>query len=182
MKTIPVVSVGCRINNEKGFVLILCMVMLATLSILGVMVLNTTNTELGITTNARSNSDAMVGAELATEYAIQKVVSDPNSITGPVNLADEDDDLADILPPGIELIASADNEIFNYTGVAPLGMSTETAADAYDAENIYRSSGTASEDPGGEAAYYRVSVNVKARGRSTARVETLFVNRGGQVY
>lgn len=170
-----------RINNEQGFVLILTMVMLATLSILGVMVLNTTNTELGITSNSRTNSDAFVAAELATEYAKQKVVSNPGSITGDFDLATDDSAFAGILPSGITVETSASNEIYFYTGPAPLTMSESTSADAY-ANNIYRSSDSATSVAEGEAAYYRVSVSVKARGRSTAHVETLFVNRGGQVF
>ena len=170
-----------RIHNENGFVLILTMVMLATLSILGVMVLNTTNTELGITANARTNSDAFVAAELATEYAKQKVVSAPALIDGNYDLIADDDVVGGILPPGIELEATGSNEIFFYTGPAPSVMSTQTSADAY-LSNIYRTTDSTNSVAEGEAAFYRVSVTVKARGRSSARVETLFVNRGGQVF
>jgi len=181
MKRAAKLFMSRRINDEKGFVLILTMVMLATLSILGVMVLNTTNTELGITTNSRSNSDAFVAAELATEYAKQKVVSNPGAMTGDYDLATDDAEFAKILPPGITVETSASNEIYFFTGPAPMTMSETTSADAY-ANNIYRSSDSATSVTEGEAAYYRVSVSVKARGRSTAHVETLFVNRGGQVF
>ncbi|NOQ51881.1 MAG: hypothetical protein GQ578_06670 [Desulfuromonadaceae bacterium] len=173
---------GNRIHNENGFALILTMVMLATLSILGVMVLNSTNTELSITSNSRTRSDAFVAAELATEYAQQKVIDDAGDIDDGTNydLIDDDDDIAGILPPGIELEATGRNEIDFYTGLAPATMLTQTSTDSYQS-NIYRTSGSAA-GADGEAAYYRVSIEAKARGRSSARVETLFVNRGGHVF
>lgn len=87
------------LNNESGFALILTMVMLATMSILGVMVLNTTNTELAITGNSRADSDAFVAAELATEYAQVKVVDTADDIVAGTNYdLLGDDDIDDILP------------------------------------------------------------------------------------
>lgn len=171
------------LNSERGFALILTMVMLATLSILGVTVLNTTNTELAITGNSRADSDAFVAAELATEYAQIKVIDTPDDIDSGTNynLITDDDDIAAILPPGIELVATGRNEIDHFTGQEPVTMLTDFSTDAYQ-NNIYRTSIDSSSTTEGDAAYYRVSIEAKARGRSSARVETLFVNRGGQVY
>lgn len=168
-----------RLKNQSGFALVLTMVMLAVLSILGVMVLNSTDTELKIASNARTSSDAFVAAELATEYAQQKVIEDPEAISSYDLIAD--DDIAVLLPDGIELNIDGRNEIDFYTGLAPTAMTIKNSSDAY-LGNIYRSTGSASPGESGDAAYYRVSVEAKANGRSTARIETLFVNRGGQVY
>ena len=169
-----------QVSSQDGFVLILTMVMLAVLSLLEVMVLNTTDTELSITSNSRMNSDAFVAAELVTEFAKQKVIKNPDFGSNDNLVNDSDlDDLLD-LHPGIELEATG-NEINFYTGLAPSKMSTQTSTDAY-LRNIYRTTNVTGSGAGGEAAYYRVSVEAKARGRSTARVETLFVNRGGQVF
>ena len=174
---------GRYVRNENGFVLILSMVMLSVLSILGVMVLNSTDTELKITSNARTISDAFVATELATEYAVQKVINDPTAIKDTTNydLINDDADIAAILPPGITLIANG-NEIDTFTSQAPSTMQMATGTDA-DLGNIYRTTdGVGAAGGAGNAAYYRVSVEADARGRSTTRVETLFVNRGGQVY
>lgn len=172
-----------RVQNQKGFVLILTMVMLATLSILGVMVLDTTNTELGITSNSRMNSDAFIAAELAIEYGQAKVIEEADDIAEAANydLIADDDEIGDILPSGMELAATGRNEIDFYTGPAPASMTTQTSVDAYQS-NIYRTTNSALSEAEGEAAYYRVSIEAKARGKSSARVETLFINRGGQVF
>lgn len=69
-----------RMNNQKGFALILTMVMLAVLSTLGVMVLNSTDTELAITGNYRMSTDAFIGTELGVEYAKWKVVNERDDI------------------------------------------------------------------------------------------------------
>lgn len=60
-------------------------------------------------------------------------------------------------------------------------MLSDFSTDAYQ-NNIYRTTSDSTSATEGDVAYYRVSIEAKARGRSTARVETLFVNRGGQVY
>lgn len=166
-------------KNENGFVLILTMVMLAVLSVLGVMVLNSTETELKITSNSRMTSDAFVATELATEFAVQKIIDLPTVADGAVYDLSGDGDLDDILPDSIELIVNG-NEIDTFTGQSPPGMDNSTSTDA-DQGNIYWTSG-GSAGSTGSSAYYRVSVETRARGNSTARVETLFVNRGGQVF
>ncbi|SHI49543.1 hypothetical protein SAMN02745165_00226 [Malonomonas rubra DSM 5091] len=183
MKLLKVKKSGEVLGNEKGFALILTMSMLTVLSITGVMVLNTTDTELKITSNARANSEAFVAAELAVEYAQNKVILDPGSIAAGTNydLIDDDNDIADLLPDGMELEVNGRNEIDFYTGLPPAGMSNQTSTDAY-ISNIYRTSNSTDTGDGGDAAYYRVSVEARARDRAAARVETLFVNRGGQVF
>lgn len=186
-----------QMNNQKGFALILTMVMLAVLSTLGVMVLNSTDTELAITGNYRMNTDAFIGTELGVEYAKWKVVNEREDIDEgtdylltETNPDDEDagqivDEtgaaIAGLLPNGIELNINGRNEIDFYTGMVPESMQRMTSTDAYQ-RNIFRTSSSTDVTTEGEVAYYRVSVEAVARGRSTARVETVFVNRGGQVF
>jgi len=169
------------IDNDKGFVLILSMVMLSILSILGIMALNTTNTELGITTNFKTNSDTFVASELVTEYAKQKVISSPGSVGTSYDFVEDDDDAPGLLPANIEFEETGRNEIIHYTSAAPSAMANATSTDAY-LTNIYRSGDGSSTVSEGEAAYYRVSVSVKGPKNSSSRIETLFVNRGGQVF
>ncbi len=168
-------------KDERGFALVLTMVMLAVLSVLGTMVLNTTDTELAITTNTRISSDVFMAAELATEFSKNKIISDPNSISETTDYdLTNDTDLAGLIPDNVELVSTARNEIDFYTGMVPAEMQKNSSTDAYQT-NIYRTSNSASTN-GGEAAYYRVSVDVKKNNRSSARVETVFVNQGNQVF
>ncbi|MBN2644474.1 MAG: hypothetical protein JXR59_03250 [Desulfuromonadaceae bacterium] len=171
------------LDNEKGFVLILTMVMLAILSILGIMVLNSSDTELSITTNSRMNTDAFIAGELAVQYAEQMVIDNPNDVPEDTNLDLSDEtvnpEINNLLPDGITFEASG-NEIDFYTGPAPSQLTKNTSADAFQ-NNIYRTSDPASEG-GTDVAHYRVNVNIKNRGRSSARIEDVFINRGGHVY
>ena len=175
-----------RCRDERGFALILTMVMLAVLSVLGIMVLNTTDTELNITTNSRINSDAFVAANLTTEYAQHKVINEADSLETVTTLFNDqgqlEADLAAVLPSGVDLVVTGRNEINFYTGAPPAGISRWTSTDV-DQDNIYVTSGESGSGVAeGSAAYYRVSVEAKARGKSSSRLETLFVNRGGQVF
>ena len=175
-----------KIQNEKGFALILTMVMLAVLSVLGIMVLDTTDTELNITSNTRMNSDALVAANLAVEYSKNMVINQASALGEVTELFDNqgqlEADLAAALPKGVELAVSGQNEIHHFTGAPPAGMAEGTSTDALQ-DNIYTTGGNSgSSSAEGDAAYYRISVEAKARGKSTSRIETLFVNRGGQVF
>lgn len=62
-------SMDNRFKSERGFALVLTMSMLIILSVLGILVLDATNTDLAITSNYRSSSDAFSAAERAVEYA-----------------------------------------------------------------------------------------------------------------
>lgn len=164
----------CRcLHNERGVALILTMSMLVILTLLGVMVIDTTNTELGITTNYRVASSAFINAEMAMEYAAQKAVSDRQNIA---DLSTETV-LVDTLPDLITL--ESRNEIIAYTDTMPTEMMKGTSTDAYQS-NIYTTS--TDDGIGDDAPYYRVAVQVRANNRSTARLEKLFVNRAGQVF
>lgn len=59
-----------RLGNDRGFALILALGMLVLLSILGVMSLSDSATELGIAGNYRAGSKAFTAADRALEYAL----------------------------------------------------------------------------------------------------------------
>jgi Tfp pilus assembly protein PilX len=160
------------IRGQKGFALILTMVMLAILSILGVMVLNTTNTELTITTNYRASSDAFVAAELAMEYAQDRILRDRSAAD-----LSEDEDLAILLPAGIALVPDGLNEVDSYVGPMPRRMAAGYSVDATAKGNVYRT--TASGSSGSPMPYYRTTVETVARQRSSARLETVQIDLTG---
>lgn len=175
-------------NNQNGFVLVLTMVMLATLSILGVMVLNTTDTELSITSNSRINSNAFIATQLGVEYTKIKVSGgyqdipedrdrSPNAdLTARTNydLINDDSDIASLLPYGLELEATELNEIYHY-----LGPETKRKIASQSADNTTNTYMTTDKGGRQDTPYYRVSLGVKAHGRTSSRVETLIERVGG---
>lgn len=165
------------LDNQKGFVLILTMVMLAILSILGVMVLNTTNTELSITSNYRIKSDSFFGAELLSEFAQARIQNDPFSISEHNINTISSDDVEDFLPNGVGFIEN-NNTIVFYTGAIPTRMGQATSVNIGQS-NLYQAS---TGGVAGRAAFYRINTETEARGRGLARVEKVIVNRGGQVF
>jgi hypothetical protein len=164
-----------KVNNQQGFVLIVTLVMLSILTILGVMALDTTNTELGITTNYRAASDAFVGAETVMEFAKEKIVKERSGY----QLKDITE-LPAILPPGVTLLPSSVsiNEIDFYTGPPPKRVAKNFSLDGSSRGNIFRSTG------GGESGtpflpYYRTTVETDARGRAIVRLEALHFDLSG---
>jgi len=57
------------LTNERGAALIIALVMLALMSMIGIMALNSTDTELSISTNYRASQEAFYAAERAVEFA-----------------------------------------------------------------------------------------------------------------
>lgn len=57
-------------NGERGAILILTLVMLTVMSLLGVLSLNTSDTELRISSNYRAQQEAFYAADRAIEYAM----------------------------------------------------------------------------------------------------------------
>lgn len=154
-------------NNEQGFVLILCMVMLAVLTILGLMVLTSTDTELSITTNTRMTAEALSAAITAQEFAQTKILEERSGRT----LANED--VAALLPPDTSLRAGGINEIDAYSGPASAKMRARFSADASSKGNIFFTTG---EGSGGNILpYYRSTIETQ-RQRATARLEAVQVD------
>ena len=161
-----------QVNNQDGFVLILTMVMLAILSILGVMVLNSTDTELKITSNSRMNSNSFVASQLALEYSKVKVVKEHDDIEEEVEFdltTDPDSDLAGLLPADMTFETGGRNEIYHYLDTSPKRKLSSQSAD--NTTNTY----TTTEDGGSQdSPYYRVSLEVNANGRTSSRLEAVY--------
>ena len=145
---------SCRPNlptDERGFVLILALVMIAILSILGVLALDTSDTELAISGNYRHSQQAFFAAERAVEYAMGN-----QSIVGST-------------APMIDLNDYATDIEINGTGLDPAGI------------NVFRNIGVGElpdwlatrfgrEKFGGN--FYSISVTGQgSNGKSKARVE-----------
>ena len=154
-------------NNEKGFVLILCMVMLAVLTILGLMVLTSTDTELSITTNTRMSAEAISAAETVLEFAQKKILEERSGSTL-INA-----DVVDLLPPDTSLRTGGINEIDAYSARANPKIQARFSADASGKGNIFSTSGdgTGSID----LPYYRSTIEIQ-RQRATARLEAVQVD------
>ena len=162
-----------RIKNQKGFVLILTMVMLAVLSILGVMVLNSTDTELSITTNYRQSSEAFTAAELVMAYAQDRILDNRSSID-----LSEDNNLDQILGgiAGIDLVSGGINEVDAYNSGFPRRLAGRFSVDMTGRGNVFRTTPTGS---GGVMPYYRTTIETSSRGRSVARLESVQVDLTG---
>ena len=63
-------SFSSRLADQRGFALILAVVMLAILSILGAFALTSSTTEIGISGNYRTAQQAFFAAERAIEYSL----------------------------------------------------------------------------------------------------------------
>ena len=59
-----------RLAGENGMALVLTLVMLTIMSLLGVLALSSSSTEVGISGNYRSSQQAFYAAERAVEYAM----------------------------------------------------------------------------------------------------------------
>lgn len=163
-------AIARKANNQDGFVLVLTMVMLVVLSVLGVTALNTTNTELSITTNSRMNNNAFVASQLGVEYSKLKVSKEYSDIGETTNydLINDDANLAALLPAGIELESTGINEIDHY-----LGADSKRKVSSQSADNTTNTYTTTEAGGSQDTPYYRISLAVKARGRTSSRVEAV---------
>ena len=89
---VPPFSLPARsLDNQRGTALVLALVMLALMSILGVMSLTTSTTEVGISGNYRSSQQAFYAADRAVEYAMTNEQIFDSIGTGTIDLiADAD--------------------------------------------------------------------------------------------
>lgn len=146
-----------RFRDQEGTALILALAVLTVLSILGVLALSTTTTELGISRNYRTSQEAFYAAERAAEYAtVSGNIYETIGVGAPQPLTAAD----------AALIAAT----------APNGATSGLDPDATN-EVGYLTSGPLPPESGSDATlfemrYYRVSVTGQAADGSTARVET----------
>ena len=168
-------SIGGRIASQQGFALVLTMSMLIILSLLGILVLDATNTDLAITTNYRSSADAFSAAERAVEYA-----------TSPDILYETDDTHLALTDGGGNFVTDSDETVAGNTVADRWGHLQDTA----NGTELVKSSDTnanvvnnlgPNELPiplrnkfGDEFAgnYYRINIEAEARNNTRAAIET----------
>lgn len=165
-----------QLRSEHGFALVLTMSMLLVLSVLGILVLNLTNTDLAITSNYRSAADAFGAAERAVEYATnpdilfeigdthlalvqegsEDFVTDADETVAGTTVADRFADLQDTAT-GTELVKSEDEDVNVVNNLGPSELPAALRSKFGD------------EFAGN---FYRINVEAQARNNSRARIET----------
>jgi Tfp pilus assembly protein PilX len=169
------VSKSGGIVSQQGFALVLTMAMLVILSVLGILVLDATNTDLAITTNYRSSADAFSAAEGAAEYA-----------TNPDILFETDDTHLALTDGSDNFVADTDETVAGNTVADRWGHLRDTTngtelvkSDNADV-NVVKNLGP-DELPvplrskfGDDFAgnYYRINIEARARNDSRANIET----------
>jgi hypothetical protein len=79
------------LQDERGTALILTLVMLTLMSILGVLALSTSTSEIGISSNYKTSQEAFYAAERAVEYAMtNQDIYDRPTADFPVSLTNND--------------------------------------------------------------------------------------------
>lgn len=165
-----------KLRSEEGFAMVLTMSMLLVLSVLGILVLNLTNTDLAITSNYRSAADAFGAAERAVEYATnpdilfeigdthlalvqegsEDFVTDADETVAGATVADRFSDLQDTAT-GTELVKSEDEDVNVVNNLGPSELPAALRSKFGD------------EFAGN---FYRINVEAQARNNSRARIET----------
>lgn len=166
-----------RGKNQDGYVLMLTVVMLGILSLLGIMVLTSTDTELDITSNYRAKNDAFVVSQVGVEYSKGLVIDEYDDIEEDTNyniVSDTENGikLSDLVGnlnlSGIEISSVFGNEIDHYLAAGTTRKKSRQSAD--NTKNVY----TTTEKGGSQdVPYYRISVDVKVRKRGSSKVETV---------
>jgi Tfp pilus assembly protein PilX len=77
---------GAVVADQRGVALVLSLVMLVVLSLLGILALNTSDTELSISGNQRAAVEAFYSADRAVEYVMGSSTIRQNIDTGSVAL------------------------------------------------------------------------------------------------
>ena len=164
-------------KNQDGFVLILVMVMLVVVTLIGIMVLNTTHTELAITGNYRAENDAFIVSQAAVEYSKWVVIDEYKNIAENINyniVSDTENGvkLSDLVGnlniSGITVSSTSGNEIDHYLDTGSTRKKSTQSAD--NTTNVY----TTTEKGGSQdVPYYRISVDVKVGNRGFSKIETV---------
>ncbi|HXV20931.1 MAG TPA: pilus assembly PilX N-terminal domain-containing protein [Desulfuromonadales bacterium] len=164
---VPPFSLPARsLDNQRGTALVLALVMLALMSILGVMSLTTSTTEVGISGNYRSSQQAFYAADRAVEYAMTNEQIFDSIGTGTIDLiADADTTNA--------TATTNDDHITNIA--AETGNSGLQSGGANQVTYLTSGAlppGTGSDPTYFQARYYVITVNSQGPNNSAARVET----------
>jgi len=142
------------LKNQGGVAMILAIAMLAILSILGMMALSTTDTELSLSGNFKTSQMAFYSAQRAVEYAMTNGEIFDSIGTGSVDLESGDHPVNIAAGTGYGLDTAASNNTITYqmTGMLPPGSGSDPTYF--------------------EARYYLVDVTGEGPNNSHARVET----------
>jgi Tfp pilus assembly protein PilX len=166
-------------KNQDGFILMLVLLMLVVLSSLGIMVLNTTHTELMITGNYRAKNDAFVVSQVGVEYSKGLVINQYDKIQENTNYNIDSDTangitlsglLVNLNLSGIDVSSSSgnENEIDHYLAAASTRKQSMQSAD--NTTNVYT---TTKKGGSQDVPYYRISVDVKVGNRGASKIETV---------
>lgn len=148
-----VLSISGRcLGNQKGVALVLALTMLAIMSMLGVLALSTSTSEIGISGNYRTAREAYFAAERAVEYSYtNKDIFDRPMTDFPVALTG---DYATHIAVGNSGLKSGETNQVDYltSGALPPGTGSDPT--------IF------------QARYYIVTVTAQGPRNSTVRVES----------
>ncbi len=151
------------LKNENGFALILVISVLAIMSLLGVMALNTATSETGISRNYRTSQIAFDSAQRAVEYAATNgnIYTSLGPASAAYDLDDNDGDGND----------GDDTDEVNIKGGTNWGLSgTDNFVEYQMSSGLPPGSG--SDPTYFEARYYIVNVTGGGPNNSLARVES----------
>ena len=146
--------------DQKGAALILALGLLVVMSVLGVLALGTTSTELSITGNYRASQEAFHAADRAVEYA--KSINEPC----PIELTDGE---IDAQSPHEENIAAGTGGSGLREGAYNKVIDLKLPSNAPP-----RGSGNAAEGPNSQGRYYLVGVTGEGPRDTTTSIEYMF--------
>lgn len=142
-----------RQKGQRGFVLILALVMLTILSLLGAMSLSTTNTELGISGNYRTSKESFFAAQRAVEYA------------------ETNGDIYTAIGTGTVDLNGYAADIAEGSGVKESGLDTDVTNQVNWVSTGPLPPGNGSDPTYFESRYYTITVTAKGPDNSKAQVE-----------
>lgn len=144
----------CKAGNEKGTALIFALAALMIMSMLGVMVLSSATTEIGISSNFRTKQQGFAAADRAVEYAMT------------------DEDIYSAVTPAVPSL--------DLTTTMAANIAAETGNSGLKAGEVNRvvfiASGGLPPDSGSDptyfqSRYYAISVTGEGPNNSTTRIE-----------
>ena len=147
--------------DQRGFALILALVMLALMSLLGALSLSTSSVEVGISGNYRSSQQAFFAAQRGVEYAMTEGTIFDTIGTGFIDLDDDD--------------SSTETTFETQIRAGAAGRLRENAADVNRVTFLTSGNvppGSGSDPTYFQARYYVVTVTAQGPNNSVARVES----------
>lgn len=141
------------VRNQDGIALILAISMLAIMSVLGMMALSTTDTELNLSGNFRTSQMAFFSAQRAVEYAMTDGDIFNDIGAGSISLGNDPHKTNIAAGTGFGIDTDATNTVtYQMTGMLPPGSGSDPTYF--------------------ESRYYLIDVTGQGPNNSEARVET----------